>query len=139
MNTLLKSIIEHEGFSHVAYPDPLTKGAPYTFGHGLTTITESESIEIVKNRVSSIITALSLKLPYWNSIPDEAKEVLVEMAYQMGVSGLLGFKKTLYAVKTKDYVGASKQMLQSLWAKQTPKRAQTLAKKMALVPTSNKG
>lgn len=132
MNQLLKSIFDHEGFSAIAYPDALTKGAPYTFGHGLTTITETESMEIVKNRVTSIIASLSLKLPYWKEIPDDAKEVLIEMAYQMGVSGLLDFKKTLYAVKTKDYIGASKQMLQSLWARQTPKRAETLARKMAM-------
>lgn len=132
MNQLLKSISDHEGFRPVAYPDPLTKGAPYTFGHGLTTITETESLEIVKNRVTSIIASLSLKLPYWKDVPDDAKEVLIEMGYQLGVTGLLGFKKTLYAVKTKDYVGASDQMLQSLWARQTPKRAQTLARKMAM-------
>lgn len=132
MNELLKSIVGHEGFSPVAYPDPLSKAEPYTFGHGLTSITETESMEIVKNRVTSIIASLSLKLPYWKDIPDDAKEVLIEMAYQMGVTGLLSFKNTLYAVKTKDYIGASSQMLTSRWAKQTPKRAETLARKMAM-------
>lgn len=132
MNNLLKSIVEHEGFSSKAYPDPLSKGEPFTFGHGLTTITESESLEIVKNRVTSIISALSIKLPYFSNLPEDAKEVLVEMAYQMGVSGLLAFKKTLSLVKVGDYVGASKEMHNSKWAYQTPKRAATLSKKMAL-------
>ena len=131
MNNLLKSIVDHEGFSSTAYPDPLSKGAPYTFGHGLTTITESESLEIVKNRVTSIVSALSIKLPYFSKLPDDAKEVLVEMAYQMGVSGLLAFKNTLNMVKTGDYVGASKNMMLSLWAKQTRKRALALSRKMA--------
>lgn len=132
MNNLLKSIVEHEGFSPTAYPDPISKGAPYTFGHGLTSITESESLEIVKNRVTSIISALSIKLPYFQKLPEPAKEVLIEMAYQMGVSGLLGFKKTLNFVKIGDYVGASKEMHNSQWAYQTPRRAATLSKKMAM-------
>jgi lysozyme len=132
ISPLLKSIADHEGFSSTAYPDPLSKGAPYTFGHGLTSITESESMEIVRNRVTSIISALSIKLPYFTKLPDQAQEVLIEMAYQMGVSGLLGFKNTLNMVKTGDYVGASKNMLLSKWAKQTPRRAETLARKMSM-------
>lgn len=137
MNNLLKSIVEHEDFSSTAYPDPLSKGAPYTFGHGLTTITESESLEIVKNRVTSIISALSIKLPYFSKLPDDAKDVLVEMAFQLGIGptpdgkGLLSFRKTLSFVKSKDFVGASKEMLNSKWAKQTPKRALALSRKMA--------
>jgi len=130
--SLLKSIVDHEGFSSTAYPDPLSKGAPYTFGHGLTSITESESLEIVKNRVVSIQSALSLKLPYFTKLPDQAKEVLIEMAYQMGVSGLLGFKKTLSLIKSGDYVGASREMHHSQWAYQTPKRAAALSRKLAL-------
>jgi len=131
MNNLLKSIVEHEGFSSTAYPDPISKGAPYTFGHGLTSITESESLEIVKNRVVSIVSALSIKLPYFTKLPEDAKEVLIEMAYQMGVSGFLAFKKTLSLVKVGDYVGASKEMHNSQWAYQTPKRAAQLSRKMA--------
>lgn len=136
MEPLLKSIAQHEGFSNTAYPDPLSKGVPYTFGHGLTTITESESLEIVKNRVISIQSALSIKLPYFTKLPDQAQEVLIEMAYQMGVSGLLGFTNTLTMIKNGDYVSASKNMLLSKWAKQTPKRAETLARKLSLCLTS---
>jgi lysozyme len=53
------------------------------------------------------------------------------MAYQMGVKGLMNFKMTLMAIAQKDYKTASTRMLASLWAKQTPKRAQTLATRMA--------
>lgn len=137
MENVLKSIASHEGFSQTAYPDPISKGAPYTFGHGLTTITESESMEIVKNRVISIQSALSIKLPYYTALPDDAKEVLIEMAYQMGVSGLLGFKNTLDMIKKGDFVGASKNMMLSKWASQTPKRALALSRKLSFCLTSN--
>lgn len=132
MKNVLKSIVENEGFSSTAYPDPLSKGSPYTFGHGLTTITESESLEIVKNRVTSIIAALSIKLPFFSKLPEDAREVLIEMAYQLGVTGLLGFKKTLSLIKVGDYVGAASEMHNSKWANQTPRRAAKLSRKLAM-------
>lgn len=131
MLNLIKSIVEHEGFSPVAYPDPLTKGKPYTFGHGLTSITETESIEIVKNRIVSIRAQLSTLYPPYTNLPEDVKDILEEMAYQMGIKGLLAFKNTLFAIVNKDYKTASTNMMNSLWAKQTPKRAQTLATRMA--------
>lgn len=131
MLNLIRSIAEHEGFSPVAYPDPLTKGKPYTFGHGLTSITETESIEIVKNRIVSIRAQLSTLYPPYTKLPEDVKDILEEMAYQMGIKGLLAFKNTLFAIVNKDYKTASTNMMNSLWAKQTPKRAQTLATRMA--------
>lgn len=131
MLNLIKSITTHEGFSPVAYPDPLTKGKPYTFGHGLTSITETESIEIVKNRIVTIRAQLSTLYPPYIKLPEDVRDILEEMAYQMGIKGLMAFKNTLMAISQKDYKTASVNMMNSLWAKQTPKRAQTLATRMA--------
>lgn len=137
METLLKSIAENEGFSATAYPDPLSHAEPYTFGHGLTSITVEESLQIVKNRVVSITAELSIKLPYFTKLPEDAKEVLIEMAYQMGVKGLLNFKNTLNLIKNGDYVGASAELHNSKWAYQTPKRAAKLSRKLSFCLTSN--
>ncbi|EDP57962.1 glycoside hydrolase family protein [Vibrio sp. AND4] len=49
--------------------------------------------------------------------------MLISMAYQMGVNGLLGFKKMLDALNNKDWNTAYMEGLDSLWAKQTPARA----------------
>lgn len=137
MEALLKSIADNEGFSSTAYPDPLSGGKPYTFGHGLTTITESESLQIVKNRVVSITSELSIKLPYFTKLPEDAQEVLIEMAYQMGVNGVLNFKNTLKLIKNGDYVGASAELHNSKWAFQTPRRASKLSRKLSFCATSN--
>ncbi len=56
--------------------------------------------------------------------------ILTCMVFQMGVAGVLKFKKMLAALKDRDYAGAAKEMLDSLWAKQTPERAQRLADEM---------
>ena len=48
----------------------------------------------------------------------------------MGVTGFLKFKSTLALIKEGRYTEAATAMLQSKWAKQTPKRAARLAKQM---------
>ena len=49
------------------------------------------------------------------------------MAFQMGLAGLLSFKRTLASIAAGDYEQASREMLDSKWASQTPKRAQRTA------------
>ena len=49
--------------------------------------------------------------------------VLLDMSYQMGVSGLLGFKKMLAAIEAGDYQLAADELLDSSYAQQTPNRA----------------
>ncbi|MEO3956522.1 glycoside hydrolase family protein, partial [Chromobacterium piscinae] len=57
-------------------------------------------------------------------------DVLLSMAYQMGVDGLAGFKNTLAMITAGNFTGAAAGMLNSKWAKQTPKRAQRHAEVM---------
>jgi lysozyme len=60
------------------------------------------------------------------------RAVLYNMAFQLGINGLLGFEKMIAAYRIKDYRTAAEEMLDSLWAseKQTPKRAKRLANQM---------
>lgn len=51
------------------------------------------------------------------------RDILISMAYQMGVDGLAGFKNTLGMIAKGDFSSAATGMLNSLWAKQTPNRA----------------
>lgn len=51
------------------------------------------------------------------------KDILISMAYQMGVGGLAGFKNTLAMIASGNFSGAASGMLSSKWAKQTPNRA----------------
>lgn len=67
----------------------------------------------------------------WESLDEVRQEVLIQMVFQMGATGLSLFKSTLAYIKAGHYTAASQAMLNSKWAKQTPKRAQRLAKVMA--------
>ena len=64
------------------------------------------------------------------SINNMAKEVIINMVYQIGEGGVAKFKNMWKALDKEDYGEASFQMLDSLWAKQTPARAGKLAGKM---------
>ena len=63
-----------------------------------------------------------------HDVDGDRYSVLVSMAYQLGVAGLLKFKKMLAAVDSENWNEAAIQALDSRWAKQTPERAQRHAK-----------
>jgi lysozyme len=126
--TVVDSIVKHEGFRETPYPDPLTGGAPWTFGHGLTYITQEESRLIVERRVREISTRLQANKPFFVDLPAPVRNVLIEMAFQLGLKGVLNFSRMWGALKRHDYVAAADEMLDSRWAEQTPSRAEALAK-----------
>lgn len=68
--------------------------------------------------------------PWFQRCNGPRRAVLVSMAYQMGVSGLLGFRNTLQLIGAGDYVAAGGGMRQSRWYKQTPARAERHARVM---------
>ena len=63
---------------------------------------------------------------FFNS-PEEVKDVVTNMCYQLGLTGFSKFKKTIYLIETEQYEEASIEMLDSLWAKQTHNRAKELS------------
>lgn len=93
-------------------------------------ITPEESAYLLANRLREKEAELNRRLPWWNELCAARRGVLLSMAFQMGVDGLLGFKNTLAMVKGGDYTGAAKGMLNSLWARQTPERAGRMAEQM---------
>lgn len=63
----------------------------------------------------------------WIKFPEQRLYVLTDMIFNMGYTNVLKFKKTLAAIKADDYDKAAKEMLDSDWARQTGRRATTLA------------
>ncbi len=64
-------------------------------------------------------------------IPNDCRAVIQSMAYQLGVRGLLKFRKMWAALSKGDWHEASVQALDSRWAKQTPARAKRHARILA--------
>ena len=90
-----------------------------------------ESEFIFRNRLKLLDAELSDRLPWIAGLDPARKGVLINMAFQMGVAGLLGFKNTLALIQSGKYQEAARAMLQSKWAAQTPARAQRLSNQMA--------
>jgi len=83
--------------------------------------------------VENTITEMQLRPTIISALKkcnDARRDVLISMAYQMGVPGLAGFKNTLAMIAEGNFEGASRGMLNSLWAKQTPDRARRHAEVM---------
>jgi lysozyme len=85
---------------------------------------------ILAHRVRKVQFDLISRLPYWNRLSSVRQDVLINMAYNLGVEGLMKFKVTLSMVEAGRYEEASKQMLQSKWAKQVGKRSIELSNMM---------
>lgn len=67
-------------------------------------------------------------IPWWRKLSDARQRALIQMSYQLGVSGLLGFPKMLKALQEGNWGEAYRQALDSKWAKtDTPERAQKVA------------
>ena len=130
---LIDEIIQHEGFSKKVYLDTL--GKP-TIGYGFLVealeLDEDICKEILKRKLEQNELALIRNLEYYRDLPDEAKDILQNMFYQLHYK-LFKFKKTLAYVERGDFVSASEEMLDSLWAKQTPNRAKELSERMSKV------
>ena len=83
------------------------------------------------NRLKLLDAELTGRLPWISKLDPARKGVLINMAFQMGVAGLLGFKNTLALIQSGKYQEAARAMLQSKWATHTPARAQRLSNQMA--------
>ena len=121
---LIERIGVNEGFRSKPYQ--CSEGV-WTIGHGLTWITEEESLSILSGRISELHLKLSEDLDWYDRMPPEVKGVIIEMCYQIGYAGVMKFKKMIANMKDINWKGAAEEMLDSLWAKQTPERANRLA------------
>lgn len=95
-------------------------------------ITHDEAAFLVHNDIQTRMTAVRAALPWFDTLSPPRQGVLLNMAFQLGIQGLLGFTNTLRLIHEDRYTEAAAAMLQSQWATQTPERAQRLAEQMRL-------
>ena len=80
--------------------------------------------------VQARVRTLETVFTWWHTLDEARKEVIANMAYQLGVTGVMEFKRMLMALQEHDYDKAADEMADSHWAKQTPERAQRLITSM---------
>jgi lysozyme len=128
---LIRQIELHEGLRLKPYRCTAGK---LTIGVGRNLedrgITLAEARILLANDLADVRNGLLNALPWVGNLDEVRQRVLVDMAFNLGLQGLLEFKRTLAAVKGGQYQQAATMMLQSRWAKQVGQRAERLARMM---------
>lgn len=134
-----------EGFSPVPFID--TEGYP-TIGNGIRIGPKHASLDMYQFEINEEVAdawlkdALNKKIEHCKAFKrvelalsacrnsEVRHSVILCMTYQLGAAGLNGFKKFLGAVIDHDWQLAHDEMLDSLWARQVPNRANRMAAMM---------
>ena len=140
MYTQLKERIkEHEGFRNTVYSDSLGFA---TIGYGHLVLPSDDFVEGVEYSEEELNNVFEVD---FNTAEKDATQLIeehevklnhnarcgiIEMCFQLGKPRVKLFKKMWAALQIKDFGEASFQMMDSRWAKQTPSRAESLAKIM---------
>ena len=131
---LKQQLIRDEGVVNHAYADSLgflTIGVGRLIdkrrGGGLS----PEEVEFLLTNDITVMSAAVLKtLPWSSKLSEPRLAVLINMAFQLGIGGLLEFKRTLGSIEDGQFAEAAAEMLESKWAQQTSTRAHRLATQM---------
>lgn len=131
---LARQLKVDEGLRLHAYQDHL---GFWTIGYGRLIddrkgggITEDEAAALLANDIEQRSKDITKALPWFEKLNDARKGALLNMAFQMGLGGLLSFTRTLEAIRDEHYAHAAHCMLQSKWATQTPSRARKMARQV---------
>ena len=131
---LKKDLIRHEALRlhpYLCSSDKLTIGV----GRNLDDrgITEEEAMYLLDNDIDICIRELMDNLPFYGRMPEDIKEILINLTFNMGMPTLLKFQKMLGHVEAGRFEEASAELLNSRYAKQVKGRAVELASRMANV------
>lgn len=129
---ILRSQLEgDEGFRLFPYYDTVNK-LTVGIGHNLTD--RGLSVRIVglifEEDVDAVEHELDRALPWWRGLDEVRQRILANMAFNLGATKLLAFRRMLDALKDARYDDAADEMLDSTWAWQVGQRAVRLAKSM---------
>ena len=131
-NELIESVKHHEGYREKAYQD--TVGV-WTIGYGTNLqVLEVDSEVATKWLIEELERCAESvdKLEGLGHISPARRDVLIEMAYNLGINGLRRFRNTLNLIRACAYEKAAAAMLDSKWARQVGPRADRLAERMRI-------
>jgi len=134
--TLQERIKQHEGLSLTIYPDVLGYST-IGYGHKCSSaeiqkykdgITKEEAEAIFQDDFAKkSAQAKAIAGDNWKKLNEARQGVIIEMVFQLGMGGVLKFKRMWAAIDAGDYDEAAAQMIESVWHKQTRTRCEDLA------------
>lgn len=93
-------------------------------------MSEEVADKILELKVRALINSVDNWYPWVDELPEAIKIGLYDMAYQLGIASFGSFKNTHKYLQAKEYDKAIENIKNSKWAKQTPKRAKNLIKRL---------
>ena len=121
----------HEGLRLFVYE---CTGGKKTIGYGRNLedrgITEAEAESMLDNDIEQIGQSLNDTFSFYADLDEVRKAVLIDLAFNIGMAGLKGFRKMLKAIERGDFSEAAIQILDSKYATQVPNRAMDLARQL---------
>lgn len=124
---LVQQLKRHEGYRRLVYEcsrGVLTVG----IGRNLETvgISEKEAEFLLENDIQEAIKRLN-QHDLLSGHDEVRQAVLINMAFNLGINGLLKFRQSLKHWRNKDYESFSNEILKSRWARQVGSRAAELS------------
>lgn len=131
MNDNTLTLIEkHEGYKRNIYTDTLghnTIGIGFNLDAGMT---KDEARCLARYKINNIRSRLSYLIPTFNALSARRKDVLIDVAYNIGIGGLMNFKKMLAAINEGNFKRAKLELLDSNAARELHNRYGELAEMM---------
>jgi lysozyme len=115
-----------EGFRARAYTD--TTGH-LTIGYGFNVesgISQRAAAALLQAQVEELQESL-LQYPWYAAMDPVRQSVMLDLAFNDGLTGLLHFVDMITAIKRGNWVSARAELLNSIGAREAPKRYQALA------------
>ncbi len=135
---LIDELVRDEGEKLTVYDDatgkPIKPGSvvvghpTIAVGRALDTngVTPTESRYLLSNSIDVTVEALRESLKWFDSLSDVRQRVLANMAYNLGVNGLLKFQDMLRYCEEQRWGLAADEMVDSSWYSQVGERAERL-------------
>ena len=132
LERIKEQLVRHEGLRLKPYRCTAGK---LTIGIGRNLdangISQTEAYVLMENDVQNCEKQLLDEIPeIYNALDEVRKSVLLNMCFNLGISGLLCFNNTLAFIGSGDWERAANGMLASKWAKQVGRRAIELSELM---------
>lgn len=144
LNELINELKREEGFRDRVYQ--CSEGVD-TIGYGFNVkylskdelalnggfiepMSEEVATKILEAKVSKLIKSVDEVYSWIDNLPEVVKIGIYDMIYQLGIKGFGSFVNTQKYLKALDYNKAIENIKNSKWAKQTPRRANNLIKRL---------
>ena len=128
---LKEQLIDHEGLRLKPY---MCTAGKLSIGVGRNLddngITKDEALYLLDNDIENALSDCQTLIQGFNAIDDVRKIALIDMMFNLGYNRMSKFIKMLTAIKCGDWEEASKQALDSRWAKQVGRRAEKIAEQL---------